>query len=341
MALQNVLVHDLTRRQWLKLAAAGLATGSLALAADASLVETQRPEVEHIDVALRRLPSELDGLTIAQLSDLHYRSDFSADIIEAAVKRVNELTADIVVLTGDYITIPEFNGHKAHHARALAGAEPCAALLGALRAAHGVFAVLGNHDEHADADYVTKHLKKHDIEVLRNRVASIELAGARLWLAGLSDLIEGAPVDLGTLVRSIPKGEPTILLVHEPDFADEAARHPIDLQFSGHSHGGQIRLPLVGPIYLPKMARKYPSGLHQVGSLTLYTNRGIGAIGIPVRLHCPPEITIATLRSLNSVSESISSPTVSRTNEVAGHGRMNTSQRAPLVIQSLKFPLPT
>jgi predicted MPP superfamily phosphohydrolase len=95
--------------------------------------------------------------------------------------------------------------------------------------------------------------------------------------------------------RRVPSNEAVILLAHEPDFADEAAKFPIDLQLSGHSHGGQVRIPLLPPLYLPKMARKYVWGTYHVGPLTLYTTAGLGTIGVPMRLNCPSEITLLTL----------------------------------------------
>jgi predicted MPP superfamily phosphohydrolase len=93
----------------------------------------------------------------------------------------------------------------------------------------------------------------------------------------------------------VPKNEATVLLAHEPDFADYAARHPVDLQLSGHSHGGQVRLPGIGALVLPAMARKYPMGFNRVGRLQVYTNRGLGVINPPVRFRCPPEVTFVTL----------------------------------------------
>jgi predicted MPP superfamily phosphohydrolase len=102
--------------------------------------------------------------------------------------------------------------------------------------------------------------------------------------------------DLNKTLRRVPAGEAVILLAHEPDFADEASRFPIDLQLSGHSHGGQVRIPLLPPLYLPDMAKKYVWGTYQIGPLSLYTNAGLGTIGVPVRLNCPPEITLLTLR---------------------------------------------
>jgi len=112
----------------------------------------------------------------------------------------------------------------------------------------------------------------------------------------VDDVLEGKP-SLDLTLNGIPPGEPVILLAHEPDWADYVAKHPVDLQISGHSHGGQIRLPLIGAPYLPVLGRKYPWGLRRIGPLTLYTNCGIGTIRIPMRLNCPPEITLFTLRS--------------------------------------------
>jgi predicted MPP superfamily phosphohydrolase len=103
--------------------------------------------------------------------------------------------------------------------------------------------------------------------------------------------------DLPQTLRRVPAHEAVILLAHEPDFADEARRFPIDLQLSGHSHGGQVRIPLLPPLYLPAMAKKYVLGTYHVGPLTLYTNAGLGTVGVAMRLNCPPEITLLTLRS--------------------------------------------
>jgi uncharacterized protein len=112
----------------------------------------------------------------------------------------------------------------------------------------------------------------------------------------VDDVISGTP-DLAETLRSVPTSEAVVLLAHEPDFADEASKFAIDLQLSGHSHGGQIRIPLIPPLYLPELAKKYVMRTYQVGRLPLYTNAGLGTVGLPVRLNCPPEITLITLRS--------------------------------------------
>ena len=166
-----------------------------------------------------------------------------------------------------------------------------------MTAPHGLWAVLGNHDDGTDPKHVTRALHAENIQVLTNQSEPIERDGARIWLAGVNDVL-GGRADLAKTLRLVPVGEAVILLAHEPDFADEAARFPIDLQLSGHSHGGQIRVPLLPPLYLPPMAMKYVWGTYRVGPLALYTTAGLGTIGVPMRLNCPPEITMLTLRSL-------------------------------------------
>ena len=131
-------------------------------------------------------------------------------------------------------------------------------------------------------------------------VAAIDDCSANLGLAFqiVDDIldVEGASADLGKTLHGTPADEVTVLLAHEPDFVDEASRFPVDLQLSGHSHGGQVRIPFIGPLYLPPLARKYPWGMYRVGALTLYTNPGLGTVGPPFRWNCPPEITLLTLR---------------------------------------------
>jgi predicted MPP superfamily phosphohydrolase len=154
---------------------------------------------------------------------------------------------------------------------------------------------MGNHDEGTDREIVTRALQAENIHVLANQSEPIERDGARFWLAGVNDVLSYT-ADLTLTLLHVPAGEAVILLAHEPDFADEASRFPIDLQLSGHSHGGQIRIPFLPPLYLPIMAMKYVLGTYRVGSLLLYTNAGLGTVGVPLRFDCPPEITLLTLR---------------------------------------------
>jgi len=284
------------------------ATGALALGEDSTILEPNQPILTTMEVVLPRLPVVFDGFTIAQLSDFHY-DPLSAVPLRAAIEIVNHLQPDVVALTGDFVTVPPF--HRRFHTakRAASAAEPCASLLEQLHPRLGMASVLGNHDLDSDAPRIAATLQSHGIPVLRNRSIPIEQGGSRIWLCGLDSVLEENQ-DLGLALQTVPRDELVILLVHEPDFADQAARYPVDLQLSGHSHGGQVWLPGIGAPWLPRLARKYPRGLHRIGPLTLYTNMGLGTIRLPVRLNCPPEVTLFTLRSPARLNSSAGSSAI-------------------------------
>lgn len=279
-----------SRRRFLGLAAAA---GVAAIGADSLLLEPNHPRIVKQEITLRRWPAQLDGFTLVQLSDFHYDEHFSVHPLKAAIGMVNSLRPDLIVLTGDFVTATDFDGGEE---KAAANAEPCAALLAQMRAPHGLWAILGNHDWSTDPDRVTDAVRAAGIPVLANQSIPIEANGARFWLSGIAEILFRT-ADLDAALAKIPSGEATILLAHEPDYANHVSRYPVDLQLSGHSHAGQIRLPFLPPLYLPVMARKYYEGIYHVGPLTLYTNRGLGTMGVPLRLNCPPEITLITLRS--------------------------------------------
>jgi len=262
------------------------------MAGDSILLAPNRPCIVRQDFWLPRWPERMNGFTIALLSDFHYDSYFSVHPLHAAIPLVNGLRPDLVVLTGDFVSVP-LVGDDAQGALA---AEPCARLLRHMTAPHGLWAVLGNHDANSDPQHVTRALQAEGIQVLANQSVAMERDGARFWLAGVSDVLSNT-ADLNEALRGIARNEAVVLLAHEPDFADEVSKFPVDLQLSGHSHGGQVRIPFLPPLYLPDMARKYVMGSFQVGSLALYTNAGLGTVGAPVRLNCPPEITLLTLHS--------------------------------------------
>ena len=249
------------------------------------MIEPQWLWIERVTVPLARLPRELDGFTIAQLSDLHLGPYISDAEIRAAVAATNQLQPDAVVLTGDYIT-GESNCRD--------HAADCARELSALRAPHGVYAALGNHDRcWSNLEYMPRALIAQSIPVLINDAVPIEPDGAS-WIAGVDDVTEYR-ADLNRALRLVPATEPTVLLAHEPDYADESKRYPIDLQLSGHSHGAGVSF--YGAPMLPYLGEKYPIGLVRAGAMWVYTNRGIGMVSPPVRFNCRPEITLLTLRS--------------------------------------------
>jgi len=279
----------INRRNFIRLAAtAALGAG----AADSLLIEPNTPRVIRKELALRRWPSRLDGFTIALLSDFHYDPYFSIHPISRAVRLVNDLHPDLIALTGDFVSVPWFGDP----AKGASAAEPCARLLQQLKAPHGRWAVLGNHDVFSNPDRVTDALQKAGIPVLANQSVAVERDGERFWLTGLDDVLGGA-ADLQGALHNVPAGEATVLLVHEPDYADHVASYPVDLQLSGHSHGGQIKFPFIRPLYLPELAKKYIWGLYKIRELTLYTNAGIGTVEVPMRVNCLPEITLFTLRA--------------------------------------------
>jgi predicted MPP superfamily phosphohydrolase len=279
---------EISRRTFLRLAAGA---GAAALAVDSVLLEPNHPQVVQKTILLERWPESMRGFRIAVLSDFHYDATFSEHPLRAAIPIVNDLRPDLVALTGDFVSLQIFHGddEKAAH-----DAEPCADLLRQISAPHGIWAVLGNHDFFTDPRVVADALRGHGIGVLENQSVPIEANGGVFRLGGVNDVLSGT-ADLESTFRGQNPGEPAILLAHEPDYADYVARYDVDLQLSGHSHGGQVRLPFLPPLYLPAMGRKYVQGQFKIGGLTLYTNAGLGTVALPVRLNCPPEITLIRL----------------------------------------------
>jgi len=263
--------------------------GALALGGSTLLSlfgERHWPRVYRVTVPLPGLPAPLDGFTICQLSDLHRGPIVSEEFLRKAADLAASLKPDLVALTGDYVSTS-------------AGYAPsCAQALSSLKAPYGVYAVLGNHEYWTRPETVTAALQAIGVRVLVNRSVCLRVRGVPLWLCGLDDVWSGSP-DLEATLRGVPTGDLRILLCHEPDFADEAAARGIPLQLSGHTHGGQVVLPLTGPPVLPPYGRKYPAGLRRVpGSSTLvYTNVGLGVVMPAFRFHCRPEVSLLTLRS--------------------------------------------
>lgn len=282
-----------TRRTFLKSGASLLIAG---LVGDAGGWEPDYPRVTRLDVPLKRLSPAWNGLRIVQLSDFHYDPYFSVTPIRHAVEIVEKLQPDLIVLTGDFITETQDSRWVFSHTQKTEYVRLCAELLGRMRSRLGSFAIMGNHDVKFGANAVIESLQSNGIHVLRNSSLPLDQYGSRLWLAGVDDVLEGKP-DLDKSLQQIPNGEPVILLAHEPDYVLEAARSGVDLQLSGHSHGGQIRIPLLGAPYLPELGRKFPMGSYQIRETRLYTNVGLGTITIPFRFDCRAEITEFTLRS--------------------------------------------
>jgi predicted MPP superfamily phosphohydrolase len=233
-----------------------------------------------VDVPVNGLPAELSGLRIGLITDIHRSRWVSADDVIASVSLTMSARPDLIVLGGDYVTWGD---------RQYVGA--AAEALSGLSAPNGVFAILGNHDDDHD---MPAALAKQHIQVLRDArtritigAAAIELAGIRFWTRRQSDI--------AALIRDAR--DPVVLLAHDPRRLTEAAALNVPLVLSGHTHGGQVVLPGAGAI----AARKFPviSGLARRDKTTLFVSRGVGTVYVPIRLNCPPEVVLLTLRSEN------------------------------------------
>jgi predicted MPP superfamily phosphohydrolase len=242
---------------------------------------SRRPRWVHkqAQIVLPALPEAFDGYRLVHLTDLHFGPAIAYRTVMAGIAHTMELKPDLIVLTGDYVT---------DHV--------CDTLLpdalARLTAPDGVWAVLGNHDHWTDAAGVRRVLDACGIGELPNANTCIRRGDESIWLAGVDDIYVQHQ-DLNAALHGIPDGAPTILLAHEPDFADEAALSGrVSLQLSGHSHGGSFRVPLIGTPVLSsflKHGRKYPYGLYRPGGMWLYTSAGIGRGRLP-RLNAEPEV---------------------------------------------------
>jgi uncharacterized protein len=275
-----------TRRNFL-----GLTAGSAAaLAFYAGEIARHELEIIYVTIRLPRLPDAFAGMKIVQISDIHFQEYTEAAFLDAIVRKVNAVAPDLVVLTGDFVSNKPLPRHLSvgmgYHC-----AEHLSRLTCPLR-----YAILGNHDCLVESHAITDALRTHGIPVLANSFVPLERNGQRVWLAGIKDALEDRP-DLGAAIPSgRSKQEPVILLAHEPDFADYAVGREVDLILSGHTHGGQILLPLLPPLMLPDMGIKYVHGLFRMrDGMQLYVNRGIGAVTLPFRFRCQPEMTVITL----------------------------------------------
>ncbi len=247
--------------------------------------DTPRYGVNLIDITIPRLGREFDGYRIAHLSDIHFGTWVDEARLRQIIERINRSGPDAVVITGDFIsaiTVHLF--------------DQITPLLSKIKAKDGVFAVRGNHDCWANPGQFEKVMHASHIRILNNSVFTIQRSRDRLHIGGL-DTAFYEQDRLDKVIEQIPRADPAILLVHEPDLADAcAASGRVDLQLSGHTHGGQIVLPLLGSPWLPRLAKKYPRGLYRIENMILYTNRGIGTGSLPWRYRCPAEIALITLR---------------------------------------------
>lgn len=259
--------------------------GGVALLVYMRFIEPDWLETTQTDVPIPDLPPQFDGYRFVHISDIHMTRWMRQERLLRIVQAVNAANGDAIVITGDFVTrlIP----YKQ---------EDLIAGLCQLSAPDGVYAVPGNHDHAAGIAPVRQALQHSNIIDLSNCHYPIQRNGARILLAGLDDITQRQG-RIDDVLAHLDEHTPAILLAHEPDIADFIA--PLGrfaLQLSGHTHGGQIVLPLIGSPYKPRHGRLYRAGLYNIGGLQLYVTRGVGAVLFPLRFRCRPEISVLTLR---------------------------------------------
>jgi predicted MPP superfamily phosphohydrolase len=240
--------------------------------------ERHHLELTERDLRVNGLPRALDGLRIALLTDVHHSALVPAADVQHAVQLANAQKPDLVILGGDYVT----SGDEAFM-------EPVAELLAPLHAPHGVYAILGNHDDDRE---MPAALERQHIVVLKDRRTRLGIRGEGLELAGIRFWTR-EPSRIHQVLRGATA--PILFLAHDPRRLDEAAMLGVPAVLSGHTHGGQIVIPGLGAI----AARKFPvtAGLGSRGGTRIFVSRGIGTVYLPVRINCPPEVAIITLRA--------------------------------------------
>ena len=264
-----------------------LFAGAAGSVANAFCIEPAWLSVTRKEMDCPLLPPALDGLRVGVLCDLHFKPDQDEPLLEEAVSILLAEKPDLITLPGDFID---------HSPRVVA---PMLRILSRLSAPFGVYASPGNHDGwNMDSRIMARAFEKCGISFLINRNTAVSVHGEHIAIAATDHVWLGKP-DPERTVQGIRSGTPVIALVHEPDFFDTmTAFHPIALQVSGHTHGGQCRVPVVG--YAPArvaFGRHYLEGAYARGDSRLFVSRGVGTTGMRVRFACPPEVAILTLRA--------------------------------------------
>lgn len=249
--------------------------------------EASQIRIRRQSIVVPNLPRGFDGTVVAVLTDLHHGPFVSLDFVRRAVALANSLSPDLFALLGDF-------AHKGTHTHEQL--PPCMSELANLSAPLGTFAVPGNHDMgKGGAIYREVMAATPQVADLTNRAVPITRNGETLWVAGVDDLWWGKP-DLAAALRHVPPGAATLLLCHNPDFAELSPDPRVGLMLSGHTHGGQAYLPGIGAVWLPsRYGSKYCSGLVRGPASQVFVSRGLGEAGVPLRLNCPPEINLLTL----------------------------------------------
>ncbi|OZU90476.1 metallophosphoesterase [Virgibacillus indicus] len=282
----------MNRRSFLKkalgslLALVGLSGGTYYYARE---IEPAMLHINKNNLPSKKIPSAFNNFKIVQFSDTHIGFHYSLEQFKTLVEKINNLKPDIIVFTGDLVDEP----HTYRWNDELISA------LHTLDAKHGKYWIYGNHDHGGyGTDILQDVMEQANFKLLKNSHTIIEKSTDRFVLAGIDDVMLGRP-DLKKTLDQVNPDLFTILLAHEPDYADTVLQYPVDVQLSGHSHGGQVRFPFIGDLYTPSYAEKYVQGKYMLGDkkLTLFVNSGIGTTRLPYRFLCKPEIHLYTLKT--------------------------------------------
>lgn len=282
-----------TRRTFLKsliggaLALFGIGAGGYFYARE---IEPILLDIQTHVIAHSLIPAQLDGIRIVQFSDTHLGFQYTLEQLHSLARKINSLHPDIIIFSGDLMDEP--NKYDA--------AQAIVPILEGLNAPMGKFSIYGNHDH---GGYGTKLYKTimdtSGFRTLVNESVAVTRNGQSIYLAGIDDAMLGKP-DIEASATNIPAGAYKILLSHAPDLADAASEFGFHLQLSGHSHGGQIKIPFFGALVKPPYAEKYHEGFYIIDGeapLTLYVNRGLGTTRLPFRFMSKPELTVFTLKN--------------------------------------------
>jgi len=279
------LLGFLRRRGWIVV----LAVPCL-MVMDAFLLEPYWPQTTYTTIPIAQLPAAFEQTRIVLISDWHCDRQREVAYLQECVEKVNQLHPDIVAVAGDYTTFPY-----------QANVDAVLAMLKDLRAPLGVFLVFGNHDyktyDRFDGltlpNYITRECQNSSVTVLRNAAAAIEKDQQRLYLVGLGEELFNDFKPQPAFAGIAPEAA-TLVLVHSPDCFVQLQNYPFSLMLAGHTHGGQICLPFVGPLIVPHADKTLIGGMYQRDGKTLYITRGLGRLG-RIRFYCRPEISVITL----------------------------------------------
>lgn len=277
----------LKARYWSVAVLAGVA---VCLGIWASIIEPDMLRVRHVEIASGAWPATMPPLKVAVIADLHAGAPhIDVAKLDDVVAAANEMQPDVVFLLGDYVIQGVLFG-------SFVSPETVGQRLSRLRAKHGVYAVLGNHDWWLDGPRVTRALQANGMTVLENQAVSLAVPGGRIWIAGIADDTTRSPEVVRT-VAPLSVGDPILLITHDPAVFEDVTDR-VMLTLAGHTHGGQVYLPGIGALIVPGRApRRHAYGLIRENGRTMFVTAGVGSSIIPVRFNMPPEIVSLTIKS--------------------------------------------